>query len=813
MSQTKPLTSFFSTLFLAFILAFSNTNAIPAQAATHNLGIPSGLNATDWKQIRAMLPASAPEIQQGYLKASNTDASDSFGWTVAISGDTVIVGAPGEASIATGVNGDQSDNSAPGPAGAAYVFTRNGNIWSQQAYLKASNTQGSDFFGMAVAISRDTAVVGAYGEDSNATGINGDQNDNSASLSGAAYVFSRSGNIWSQQAYLKASNTDASDRFGFSVAISDDTIVVGANGEDSNATGVNGNETNNSRGNSGAAYIFTRSGNTWSQQAYLKAGESWSFLGDLFGHSVSIDDDTVVVGAYKEDGPSNDPMGVSDSGAVYVFTRSGSNWSEQAYLKASNPGIADEFGQSTAISGNTIVVGANGEDSNAIGVNGDQTNNSASAAGAVYVFTRNGVDWNQQAYLKASNTGAGDGFGWDVAISGDKLLVTAILEDSNATGFNGNQTNNSLSDSGASYIFTRNGNIWNQDSYIKASNPDTFDWFGHSGDISGDTVIVGAVQEDSNTSGVNGDQINNAASASGAAYVFAPTPIATMTPIPSHTPTSTQTPTTTATLTESPTETMTATPSTTQTATSTHTPTESPTETMTATPSITPTATVTASVTSSPTPTATQTPTITQTPTKTRTPSTDTISLTSIPAQDGWMLETGETSGMGGSVNNTGSVFSLGDNAAKKQYRGLLSFNTSLIPDNATITTVTLKLRKQGVFGGGDPIAMFKGLMVDVKNGFFGTANTLEAFDFQAVGSGTYGPFHPTLMSSTYNINLINAKTRINKLTTNKGLTQFRLRFKLDDNNNIIANGLGLYSGNAINAADRPKLVISYSVP
>jgi hypothetical protein len=667
--------------------------------------------------------------------------------------------------------------------------------------LKASNTQGSDFFGVAVAISGDTAVVGAYGEDSNATGINGNQTDNSASQSGAAYVFTRSGNVWSQQAYLKASNTDAGDRFGFSVAISGDAIVIGAENEDSNATGVNGDETNNSRSNSGAAYVFTRSGNAWSQQAYLKAGESWSFLADLFGHSVSIDDDTVVVSAHKEDGPSDDPMGVSDSGAVYVFTRSGSNWSEQAYLKASNPGIFDEFGQSTAISGNTIVVGANGEDSNANGINGDQANNSASAAGAVYVFTRNGVDWNQQAYLKASNTGAGDGFGWDVAISGDNILVTAILEDSNATGFNGNQANDSLSDSGASYIFTRNGVAWSQENYIKASNSDAGDWFGHSGDISGDTVIVGAVLEASNAIGINGDQSNNSLNSAGAAYVFAPTAIYTMTPIPSRTSTSTQTPTPTNTSTASPfptgimTETMTATPSITATATTTFTTTP----------------TVTASVTS--TPTATQTPTITQTPTKTRTPSTDTLSLTSILAQDGWILETAETSGMGGSVNNTGGVFSLGDNAAKQQYRGLLSFNTSLIPDNATITTVTLKLRKQGVFGGGDPIAIFKGIMVDVKNGFFGVANTLEAFDFQATASGTYGPFSPTLMSSTYNINLTNAKTRINKLTTNKGLTQFRLRFKLDDNNNIIANGLGLYSGNAINAADRPKLVISYSVP
>jgi hypothetical protein len=159
------------------------------------------------------------------------------------------------------VNGDQSDNSAVG-SGAAYVFVRSGTTWTQQAYLKASNTDARDVFGASVAVSGDTVVVGAagvppYGEASNATGVNGDQSDNSAPGAGAAYVFVRSGTNWTQQAYLKASNTDAGDQFGRAVAASGDTVVSGAPVESSNATGVNGDQSDNSAFGAGAAYIFT----------------------------------------------------------------------------------------------------------------------------------------------------------------------------------------------------------------------------------------------------------------------------------------------------------------------------------------------------------------------------------------------------------------------------------------------------------------------------------------------------------------------------------------------------------------------------
>ncbi|MCH8056663.1 MAG: FG-GAP repeat protein [Proteobacteria bacterium] len=461
--------------------------------------------------------------QQAYLKASNTDGGDFFGWSVAISGETLVVGARNEDSNASGINGDQNNDSAV-DAGAAYVFTRSGTVWSQQAYLKASNTDIDDLFGLSVAISGDTLVVGTRREDSNASGINGDQSDNSAIQAGAAYVFTRSGTVWNQQAYLKASNTDKHDLFGFSVAISGDTLVVGAYPEASNATGINGDQSDNSVEFAGAAYVFTRSGMTWSQQAYLKASNTDKH--DLFGFSVAISGDTVVVGASGEDsnatginGDENDNS-AENAGAVYVFTRNEKQWSQQAYLKASNTGAGDDFGASVAIFGDTLMIGAQLEASNATGINGDQSDNSAIQAGAAYVFTRSGMTWSQQAYLKASNTDAGDMFGISLAIFGDTLVVGAYPENSNATGINGDQSDNSFEFAGAAYVFNRNGMTWNQQAYLKASNTDAFDGFGHSVGISGDTLVVSGQFEDSNATGINGDQSDNSEENTGAAYVF-----------------------------------------------------------------------------------------------------------------------------------------------------------------------------------------------------------------------------------------------------------------------------------------------------
>ena len=464
-----------------------------------------------------------PLLQQAYLKASNTNSGDGFGGSVAVSGDTVVIGAPGESSSASGVNGNQSDNSAS-YSGAAYVFTRSGTTWSQQAYLKASNTRAGDQFGFSVAVSGDTIVVGARYESSNAIGVNGDQNDHSALYSGAAYVFTRSGTTWSQQAYLKASNTGAWDNFGGSVAVSGDTIVVGAGFEASSATGVDGNQGDNSAADAGAAYVFTRSGTTWSQQAYLKASNTGAR--DQFGTSVAVSGDTILVGAWGEasngtgvNGNQNDNS-ADRSGAAYVFTRSGTTWSQQAYLKASNTKYYDRFGEAVAVSGDTVVVGAWGEASNAIGVNGNQLDDSAPHAGAAYVFTRSGTIWSQQAYLKASNTGASDQFGISVAVSGDTVVVGANYESSSATGVNGNQFDDSAPYAGATYVFTRSGTTWSQQAYLKASNTGASDQFGISVAVSDDTVVVGAEYEESGATGVNGNQSDNSAWAAGAAYVF-----------------------------------------------------------------------------------------------------------------------------------------------------------------------------------------------------------------------------------------------------------------------------------------------------
>lgn len=403
-----------------------------------------------------------------YLKASNTQTNDNFGTAVALSADgsTLAVGAPGEDSAATTIDGNQADNSA-GEAGAVYVFSRSGTRWEQQAYLKASNARAGAQFGMSVALSADgsTLVVGAPLESSSATGVDGDQADDAARWAGAVYVFTRSGTRWRQEAYVKASNTAANDMFGTSVTLSGDaaTLAVGAINESSGAVGIDGDQTDRS---------------------------------------------------------------VPSAGAVYLFTRDQATWQQQAYVKASNTGRGDSFGASVALSadGGTLVVGASTEDSAATGIDGDQTDNSATEAGAVYVFTRTGSTWGQQAYIKASNTSPIDLFGSSVAVSGDgaTLAVGAYAEDSGATGVNGNQSNDAMLESGAAYIFTRNGGAWSQEAYVKASNTGLTAEFGWSLAMSSDgsKLAVAAVTEDSGAIGIDGDQHNLDAIASGAVYVF-----------------------------------------------------------------------------------------------------------------------------------------------------------------------------------------------------------------------------------------------------------------------------------------------------
>ena len=425
--------------------------------------------------------------QQAYVKPSNPQAAAEFGHVVNLSadGNTMAVSAYFEASATKGINGNQDDASIP-QAGAVYVFTRRGGTWSQQAYIKASNTGEAgtdgnfgdgDQFGFSMSLSDDgnTLAVGANAEDSNAKGINGDQNDNSMQSAGAAYVFVRNGGAWTQQAYVKAPNTAANVQFGYSVALSADgnTFAVSSFDEGGSSraviNGPNGPFTAGRNG-TGAIYVYTRSGSTWTLQSYLK--DSRAENGDSLGVIVSISDDgnTIAGGILDEDCMSAgvNPKEACDSdvkddtsvGAVDVFVRSGGTWSQQAFIKPSNPGKEDWFGSRLQISGdgNTLLVSAQLEDSAAQGINGKQDDESAQEAGAVYLFTRVAGNWAQRAYMKSSNNEAFDEFGSSVAVSRDgrTLAVGARGEDSSAKGLNGNQADNSTKEAGAVYVFTYN---------------------------------------------------------------------------------------------------------------------------------------------------------------------------------------------------------------------------------------------------------------------------------------------------------------------------------------------------------------------
>jgi hypothetical protein len=458
---------------------YSEVASIAAEATSHDLEVflPGRINASYILQAcnsrgctnsNTVFVSGSLAEAVGYFKASNAEADDRFGVTVALAadGNTLAVGAIFEDSNATGIGGDESNDDALF-SGAVYVFTRSGDTWSQQAYVKASNTEEGDLFGVSVALAADgnTLVAGATGEDSNATGIQGDQGNNAAAVSGAVYIFARSAGTWSQQAYVKASNTGASDAFGSTVALAADgnTLAVGVSREDSNATGIGGDQSNDAANGSGAVYVFTRSAGTWSQQAYVKASNTGT--NDSFGESVALaaDGNTLTVGARLEDSNATGIQGdqgnnaAFNSGAVYVFTRNGDTWSQQAYIKGSNTEAVDFFGARVALTadGNTLAVGASGEDSNATGMGGDQGNNTARNSGAVYVFTRSGDTWSQQAYIKASNPGPDDQFGDTIALAADgsTLAVGAWLENSNAIGIGGDPSDDSAGDSGAVYLY------------------------------------------------------------------------------------------------------------------------------------------------------------------------------------------------------------------------------------------------------------------------------------------------------------------------------------------------------------------------
>ncbi|HRF55572.1 MAG TPA: FG-GAP repeat protein, partial [Aquimonas sp.] len=384
--------------------------------------------------------SGATWTQQAKLVAGDGAEGDYFGTSVALDGDTTLVGA---------TYGDVSSSNQ----GSAYVFTRSGSAWIQQAKLTAGDAAAGDLLGRSVALDGDTALVGAYTDD---VGAISDQ--------GSAYVFTHSGSTWTQQAELTAGNGATGDRFGHSVALDGDNALVGAYGDD---VGANSDQ--------GSAYVFTRSGATWTQQAKLVAGDGAD--GDFFGTSVALDGDTALVGAIYDDVSSR------NQGSAYVFTRSGTKWMQQAKLTAGDGADSDEFGRSVALDGDIALVGAYGAK---VGANSDQ--------GSAYVFTRSGATWAQEAKLTAGDGAAYDQFGWSVALDGETALIGAYADNVGANR-----------DQGSAYVFTRSGTTWTQQVKLTAGDGAAGDFFGNSVALDVDTAILGAVGDTS-------DQ--------GSAYVF-----------------------------------------------------------------------------------------------------------------------------------------------------------------------------------------------------------------------------------------------------------------------------------------------------
>jgi hypothetical protein len=451
--------------------------------------------------------------QTSYLKATNTDPEDRFGASVAIAKDLLLVGAPEEQGLAATVDGNRADNSG-NSVGAAYLYEQTAGLWSAAHYLKAANANSGDRFGAATASSADLLAIGAPDEQS----LSGGESDNSGNAVGAVYLFDPDvGGAPAQAAYLKASNAGNLDRFGSALAIAGERVLVGAPGEASNASGVNGDGSDNSLDNAGAAYLFEPDASgDYQQTAYLKASNPASGTDNQFGNALAASGNLLAIAAWREDGGSPGINGdqtdtsAPASGAAYLFETNGTTWQQIAYVKASNPGPNHNFGAAIAIDGDTLAVGAPGENTGSLG------------SGAVYVFTRDaGGDWSQEALLKADTIGLNDAFGTSLSLVGDTLAVGAPGERSDATGINDADNNENAVGSGAVYLFERTGpGTWNQIAFVKASNTDPGDGFGSAVSLEGDTLVITAPAEQSTAAGVDGDESSNAFNNAGAAYVI-----------------------------------------------------------------------------------------------------------------------------------------------------------------------------------------------------------------------------------------------------------------------------------------------------
>jgi hypothetical protein len=444
---------------------------------------------------------------------SEVAADDRFGDRIAIDRQTLLVAAPGD---------DGPGDAAP-DSGTVYVFERAPLDYTPQAELRAPSGHAGDRFGFAIAVDGDTIAVSATGDDSGATGIDGDPDDDTAPDSGAVWIFARLGQTWTLQAYLKPARIAPGATFGSSLALSGDTLVVGAPLEDRAVVAAVLADSPSLRGapveSSGAAYVFVRKAGLWSQQAQLSATDAPANA--LFGGSVAISDDTIAVGA---EGHAGDDGTQIATGATYLFVRTDGAWSQQQRLTASNASSWDAFGASVALFADTLVVGAYGEASLATGIGAAAIDESAYAAGAAYVFERAEGLWSQTAYLKASNSAAQDWFGSSVKIAQDAIVVGAYGEDSSARGIDGDQSNDAAIDSGAAYLFGRVGGAWSQQGYFKAANAGAGagHHFGARIAMSADTIAIGAPLEASEpTTALEAQpQAVTPALATGAVYLF-----------------------------------------------------------------------------------------------------------------------------------------------------------------------------------------------------------------------------------------------------------------------------------------------------
>jgi hypothetical protein len=380
--------------------------------------------------------------------APDAGGLDSVGPAVARDGDTLVVGG----------------------GGVVHVFRLIGAAWQLEARLQPPDDASRPLgFGASVALSGDTLAVGSPQDISSGNPV-----PSSAPWPGAVYVFTRSGTMWTEEAYLTASNAPAwQNLFGSSLALRGDTLAIGAQQEPIPADGG----PDASLPYAGAAYVFTRSGATWTQAAQLSASNATAYA--EFGASVALGSDTLVIGA-------------SGAGAAYVFTGSGATWAAAGSLTASNASNAGGFGASLALDGDALAVGAPYEASNATGVGGNQGDTSAPGAGAAYVFRRTQGTFVQEAYVKASNTRQDARFGSAVALSGSTLAVGAILESGGDVGINGDQASTTTPDDGAVYTFLRGTATWAQTAYVKPpvnlSRPPSF---GLSLALTGASLLVG----------------------------------------------------------------------------------------------------------------------------------------------------------------------------------------------------------------------------------------------------------------------------------------------------------------------------------